>query len=229
MGKLGFSNNQLKIIAMISMTMDHVGVALFPEIEWLRIVGRLALPIYAYMIAEGCHHTKNMGRYFGSMALLATLCQLVYFFAMGSLYICILVTFSLSIALISLLKQAQQKSSFFWNLLLIIGVCGVFFLCEILPGRLPHTDYEIDYGFIGVMIPVCLYATKDKAGKSQVLLLALVCMSTIYGGVQWWSLLAAPLLLLYNGRRGKWRLKWFFYLFYPVHLIAIYGISLILK
>lgn len=228
MGKLGFSSNQLKIIAMISMTMDHVGVALFPHIEWLRIVGRLALPIYAFMIAEGCHHTRSMWRYFGSMALLATICQLVYFFAMGSVYMCILVTFSLSIALIGLLKKSQQTDSFFWTLLLILGVCGVFFLCQILPNRLPHTDFEIDYGFIGVMIPVCLYATRDKSGKMTVLLLSLVCMATIYGSVQWWGLLAAPLLLLYNGRRGKWRMKWFFYFFYPVHLVAIYGISLLM-
>lgn len=228
MGKLGFSNNQLKIIAMISMTLDHVGVALFPQIEWLRIVGRLALPIYAFMIAEGCRHTRSMWRYFGSMALLAILCQLVYFFAMESLYMCILVTFSLSIALIGLLKKSQQSDSFFWTILLILGVCGAFFLCEMLPGRLPHTDFEIDYGFIGVMIPVCLYATKDREGKMMVLLLSLVCMATIYGGVQWWGLLAVPLLLLYNGRRGKWRMKWFFYFFYPVHLVAIYGISLLM-
>lgn len=229
MERIGLTNNQLKVIAMVSMVLDHIGVALFPEVEWLRILGRLALPIYAFMIAEGCRHTKNMWRYFGSMAFLAAICQLVYFFAMGSLYMCILVTFSLSIALIGLLKQAQNNHAFFWTLLLMLGVCGAFFLCEILPGRLPHTDFQIDYGFLGVMIPVCVYATKDRAGKMTVMLLSFVCMATIYGGVQWWALLAVPLLLLYNGRRGKWKMKWFFYFFYPVHLVVIYGISLLLE
>ena len=50
--KVGLSNNQLKILAMIAMTLDHVGVYLFPQVLWLRIVGRLAFPIYAFMIAE---------------------------------------------------------------------------------------------------------------------------------------------------------------------------------
>ena len=43
--------------------------------------------------------------------------------------------------------------------------------------------------------------------------------------IQWWSLLAIPLLALYNGQRGRWKMKWFFYLFYPLHLVIIYGIS----
>ena len=62
---IGLNNNQLKIIALISMVLDHVGLALFPKIELFRILGRLALPIYAYMIAEGCAHTKNRKRYLG--------------------------------------------------------------------------------------------------------------------------------------------------------------------
>ena len=133
----------------------------------------------------------------------------------------ILVTFSLSILLTAILKQAQQKDSFLWTLLLILGVCGAFFLCEILPGRLAHSDFQIDYGFIGVMIPVCVYAAKDHAGKMTTMILGLVCMATVSGGFMWYSLLAIPLLLLYNGRRGKARLKWFFYLFYPIHLLVI--------
>ena len=98
--KLGFTNNQLKIIAMIAMLIDHIGAYLFPQVRWLRIIGRLAYPIFAYMIAEGCHHTKSRIRYFLQMAGLAAICQLVYYIAMGSLYQCILVTFSLSVVII---------------------------------------------------------------------------------------------------------------------------------
>ena len=62
--KFGLTNNQLKIIAMISMLIDHIGVAMFPNVMILRIIGRLAFPIFAYMIAEGCFYTKNKARYF---------------------------------------------------------------------------------------------------------------------------------------------------------------------
>ena len=93
----GLTGNQLKIIALISMTCDHVGLQLFPDVLFMRILGRLALPIYAYMIAEGCRYTRNRRKYLLRMASLAAVCQVVYFFAMGSLYQCILVTFSLAI------------------------------------------------------------------------------------------------------------------------------------
>lgn len=228
MKQFGLSNNQLKFIAMVTMAMDHIGIVLIPHVTWLRIAGRLAFPIYAFMIAEGCQHTRNMFRYFLSVFLMAVACQAVSYFVLGSLYMCILVTFSLSIFLIGLLKQAQKTNSFLWRILLLGGICGAFFLCRILPGMLPGTDFTIDYGFIGVMIPLCLYSAKEKSGKMTVLILVLTCLATIEGGLQWWSLLAAPLLLLYNGRRGKGNLKWFFYFFYPVHLAIIYGISLLM-
>ena len=57
------SGNQLKIIALVAMTWDHMGKQLFPQIGWLQIVGRLAFPIFAYMIAEGCAYTKNRKKY----------------------------------------------------------------------------------------------------------------------------------------------------------------------
>ena len=89
----GLTGNQLKIIAMLTMTCDHVGLQLLPQWGFLRILGRLALPIYAWMIAEGCRHTRSRKKYLLRLASLAALCQIVYFIAMGSLYMCILVTF----------------------------------------------------------------------------------------------------------------------------------------
>ena len=96
----GLTGNQLKILAMIAMTCDHVGLQLLPQYPILRLIGRLALPIYGYMVAEGCRQTRDRKNYLLRMAAMALLCQVVYFFAMGSLYQCILVTFSLSICLI---------------------------------------------------------------------------------------------------------------------------------
>lgn len=55
----GLNSNQLKLLALLTMTVDHIGVHLFPQYPILRIIGRLAFPIYAYCIAEGCVHTKT--------------------------------------------------------------------------------------------------------------------------------------------------------------------------
>ena len=107
----GLTGNQLKILAMIAMTCDHVGVQLFPQVWWLRLIGRLAMPVYAYMIAEGCRHTRDRKKYFLRLFGMGALCQAVYFVAMGSLYMCILITFSLSVILISLMDAVEQEKN----------------------------------------------------------------------------------------------------------------------
>lgn len=227
--KVRFSGNQLKLMAMVFMAIDHIGAYLFPHILWLRIVGRLAFPIYAYMIAEGCRHTRSMGRYFSTMAALAAVCQIVYFFAMDSLYMCILVTFSLSIGLIWLLQFAESRQQdLLSRVLVIFGIFTVYFLCDLLPDLLTGSDYQIDYGFIGVLVPVAIYGAKDKASKAVTCLLSLCCLAAFSSKLQWWSLLAVIPLLFYSGQRGKRNMKWFFYLFYPAHLLIIHGISLLL-
>ena len=63
MKKFGLSNNQLKILALLTMTVDHIGAYLFPRVMLLRIVGRIAYPIFAYMIGEGCRYTRNPKKY----------------------------------------------------------------------------------------------------------------------------------------------------------------------
>ena len=224
--KLGLSNNQLKILAMVSMTLDHVGVYLFPQVLWLRIVGRLAFPIYAFMIAEGCRHTRSPGRYLGCLAGLAAICQVVSYIATGSLYQCILVTFSLSVGLILLVRNARQKQTVLSWLWVGAATALAVFLCHGLPKLLPGTDYAIDYDFIGVMTPVLVYLC---AGKLPQLIALAACLAGLcFGNWEWqaFGLLAVPLIALYNGTRGKWKLKWFFYLFYPVHLALIYLVGM---
>ena len=215
------TSNQLKLLAMLTMTLDHIGVQMFPGVLWLRIVGRLAFPIYAYMIAEGCAHTRNRRKYLLQMAGLALLCQLVYFFAMGSLFQCILVTFTLSILLIYACDTGSRP-------LTALALLGVAFVTVALPRLLPGTDFAIDYGFFGVLVPVAAYLGKTHREKLLFTAGALVALAWSVGDIQWYSLAALFPLALYSGQRGKRRMKWLFYLYYPLHLAAIYGISLLL-
>ncbi len=220
----GLTGNQLKILALVTMTMDHVGMYLLPGVTVLRIFGRLSLPIYAYMIAEGCKHTRSMGRYLGRLATMASLCQVVYFIFMDSLYQCILVTFCLSVLLIWVLDRAWKKPGVCTVLTAVTGVCLCFAACEVLPSLLPHTDFQIDYGFIGVLLPVLVYFTRRKC---LFLALGLVLLSLTREATQWWSLAAVPLLMLYNGKRGTWNIGPLFYWYYPCHLAVLYGIKLL--
>ena len=227
MKQFGLSNNQLKLIALLTMTADHIGAYLFPRVLILRIIGRIAYPIFAYMIAEGCFYTRRPGRYIGSMAALAVVCQVVYFFFAGSLYMYIPVTFSLSIGLIFLLKWVREKPKGARIALFLLAVLAVFGVTEILPVLLWRVDFGVDYGFVGVMLPVMVYLGKNRWQKLTLAAVMLLLLAWVTNWVQYYGLLALPFLALYNGQRGKWKLKWLFYIYYPAHLAAIYLIGLL--
>ena len=223
----GMNGNQLKIVALLAMTCDHVGKQLFPQVEILQIFGRLAFPIFAYMIAEGCVHTKSKKKYFFSMFGLALLCQIAYFFAMGSLYQCVLVTFSMSILLIYLLDNARKKRKVLGYLGFGLGLVTVAIICIMFPWILIGTDFAIDYGILGVLLPVGIYIGRNRKEKRAIMVLILALLGVKYGGVQWYGLLAPCLLATYNGKRGKLKMKHLFYIYYPLHLLGIYLLGLI--
>ena len=100
------------------------------------------------------------------------------------------------------------------------------YLCAFL--RIPGTGYAIDYGFIGVMLPVLAYLGNRKTQKILLTALATLLLAWSFGGIQWYCLLSLPLLALYNGQRGKPGIKNFFYLYYPAHLVIIYLLSLVI-
>lgn len=218
----GLSGNQLKLIAMLTMTLDHIGLYLLPQVQWLRILGRLSLPIYAYMIAEGCRYTHSRKGYFARIAFLAAICQVVYFLAMGSLYQCILVTFCLSIGMIFCLDAMRRSNTWISRGLFVLAVWGVGFVCEILPALLPGTDFAVDYGFFGALLPVLVYWGKDRNQKVLLLGGGLALLALDLGGIQWCALGALSLLLCYTGQKGRHSLGMVFYLYYPVHLVVIY-------
>ena len=218
------SGNALKLLAALFMTADHVGLMFFPRVEVLRIVGRLAYPIFAYMIAEGCKYTRDRKRYFLMLFGLATACQIVYFLFDGSMYLSILFTFSLSILTVYALDALKRSPGARTALVFCATVAIVYVLNRLL---------TIDYGFWGCMVPV--FASLPTATKydrlplrALALGLGLLPLAMDFGGIQYFSLLALPLLLLYSGQRGKTNMKYFFYIFYPVHLAVLQGIQMLL-
>ena len=229
------SSSALKLLACGFMLVDHVGVRLFPDILVLRIIGRLAFPIFAFFIAEGCRYTRNRLKHFLSVFLLGALCELVYIIYMGGWYGNILLTFSVSILLIYFLQWCRKKKSgmAFAAFAMILGSLAVV------------TRYvNFDYGFTGIIAPLFAAWPGDRSNETEELkppsptktkkllyfaygIMLTACESPM-GWVQLLALLTIPLLALYSGKPGKYKLKYFFYIFYPVHLLLREAAALIL-
>lgn len=214
-----FTGNMLKIIALICMTFDHVGKEFFPNLLWMQIIGRIAFPVFSFMIAEGCRYTKNRKRYLLILGIMALVLQIIYYIFEKSLYMCIFVTFTLSVSLIyafdSFRKDKKLKN-------FVVALCvlyGIFYLTKILPQT---TTFWVDYGFFGTLLPVVIYFCNKKSIKLTLFTLMLLLISLDLGGIQIYSLLSLPLIMLYNGKRGSLNLKYLFYVYYPLHLAAIY-------
>lgn len=211
------------------MTLDHLGLILAPEISVLRILGRLAFPIFAWMIAEGCAHTRNIRRYFSRIFFLAAFCQGIYLLTTGDWYMGILCTFSLSILLTCGYQELEKKNSFAGPAFILLLLL-TFLLTVILPVFFRRYGFAFDYGFFGALLPLVLYFfRKNRRHRLLAFALMLFLISLDFGGIQYYSLIAVLLFFFYNEKPGKVRLKYFFYLYYPLHLALLEGIFIILR
>ncbi|MBQ8410062.1 MAG: hypothetical protein IJY39_14490 [Clostridia bacterium] len=234
------SGNALKFIAAAAMVCDHVGVILFPNVLFLRVIGRLAFPIFAFMISEGAKHTRNKLRYLLTMAGFALVIQAGYFIYSRSLEMSVMVTFTLSLCAIlalDLFKRALFRDDLPQKLL-----TGALFVSVIIAISMIDKLVDLDYGFAGCMLPVfasLFVAPKDCPCETmrrldcmpiRVLTTAvgLLLLAAGSNGIQYWSFLSLPLLLLYSEKRGKLKTKYFFYIFYPLHLVILECASLLI-
>ncbi len=237
------TSNQLKTVACITMAIDHVGFLLFPNIIILRYIGRIALPLFAYFIAEGCLHTRSKTKYFLQIFAMAIACQLFYIGesiiggGIYSVYLNILFTFSLSIVVCSAylrlaetVREKNKKRLAKDIALFAAALCLSVFCCTGLSWvfGIPVT---IDYSMAGVLLPLSALIFTDKKKRfiafsiGTVLYCLFWCFDRPY---VWFALLALPLIALYNGKRGSRKMKWVFYFFYPLHFAVIYVIDLII-
>ncbi|MCC8169065.1 MAG: conjugal transfer protein TraX [Oscillospiraceae bacterium] len=224
----GFTQNQLKVIAAFFMAADHVGAELFPQLDILRIIGRLSFPIFAFFIYEGCKYTHSKPKYLARIFLLGLLCMAVYYIYEGEIYGNILITMSLSICVIYALQffksQIYGGNKILGTAAVIVCICGAAVVCSLV---------YIDYGICGVLLPAFAEAFDGCSSRNKHMPLlgfavGLFLLSWQWGGNQYISLLSLPLIAAYNGERGKRKMKYFFYWFYPVHLAVIGAVSMIM-
>lgn len=214
----------LKLLACATMLIDHIGAAFYPSLMWLRVIGRLAFPIYCFLLAQGAAHTKSPARYGIRLLLGAALSELPFDLLFSARLDWQHQSVMLTLLLGFLALMCMQKCSF-WALKPLIA------LPFALAAELLHTDY----GGMGVLMIAMFALTEDLPWKSlvRVLCLLLICANiptatVLFGdlrvSVQLFAAAAMVPICLYSGRkRGNSRAaQTAFYLFYPVHLLALY-------
>lgn len=214
------------------MLLDHVGYFLFPTVTALRIVGRLAFPIFAFCVAEGCRHSKSRFKYWLRILICALIFQAIAVFseagfrlptsfgAVFSLPFNIFGSFAVAIPLCVLFNKLKTMK-FGGFLLFMLSVFAVYVLSRYV---------EFDYGFVGMLVPLSAFVFTEKWSKFLCFSLALLALSATSGwNVQYYSLLSVLILSLYGGHYGSKKYKWWFYVFYPVHLILIYAVDFLIK
>lgn len=237
------SSSTLKLIGCILMAIDHIGYHLFPDILILRIIGRLSMPIFAFLIAEGCHYTKNKLKHFLLIFISGIIFLLGVWIFDGSWFGNIFLQFSISILyiyLIDLLKKFIFKGK---HKILKLILSVIVFVIALIPATYLFKVFKFDYDFFVTLLPVIvsMLYLKDYSNHKIIKyidnlyvklivsagILVLICSNTnYYHPIQWHALLALPLLLLYNEEVGCKKLKYFFYLFYPAHIAIIMAIKI---
>lgn len=225
----------IKIIAMISMTLDHGAFHLMePSLTYdvLRASGRMAMPLFCFLIAEGYYHTHSIKDYLKRVtgfALLIEVFFVVIYLTTGEHYLLsvnIILTLASGLVALALLKSDKRVFQILGILLIVVVNFTTF-----------------DYGVYGVLLIVGFGLIHDKEKlifRQSILLLTLNFLFIIlvpylnidflisFSPIQWFSLLALIPIVLYNGKEGK-KLQLFFYIYYPMHLAVIVGIAYLLK
>lgn len=225
----GLNSNQLKLIAIIAMTIDHLTWTLYPgysRLWWvmlLHVIGRLTAPIMWFFIAEGYHYTRNMKKYAVRLFVLAVISHFAYNFCFGipfvpfktSVFNQTGVVWSLAWGLVLLCVNDSQKLKQWHKVCLILLVCLITF--------------PSDWSCIASMAILFIGSYRGDFKKQMRWMMLwsfvyaavyFVFIDKAYAFIQLFTCLSIPLLRLYNGERGTWKgMGKLFYAYYPAHLV----------
>ena len=220
----GINAFTLKIIAIVAMTIDHVGALLYPDALWLRVIGRLAMPIMTFLIVEGYHNTRNLKRYLLRLLIFALIAQPFYRLAFPH-GLNVLFDLLAGLCLIWLADRIRLP----WVaclLIIMVSIIGV--------------AIELDWWHLGLLLIFIFHKTRGRFKYTLSAVSALLVVNffvfaivsaytgnysyVIINAINLGSILAFPILFLYNGLRG-FDYRYFFYTYYPIHLLILCGIK----
>lgn len=207
------SYSGLKLIALLTMLTDHIGITY--DLELFRMIGRLSFPIYAFLIVNGFNYSKNIKRYLSRLLLFAVISEIPFqLFKYNHINLSagnVFFTLSLGLIAINWLNRCKNK---------ILKFSGVFLICicsELLCS---------DYGFRGILLVVIFYLFRNRRLMQFIFMSLLWIGSYRLNGI--FGLISLVFIWIYNPRKHIKRKisKYFFYWFYPVHLLVLYLFSL---
>lgn len=194
------------------MALDHTGAVLYPSQIWLRCLGRIAFPIFCFLIVEGFFHTHDVRRYMGRLGVFALISEIPYDLAFRGVPLeyahqNVFFTLLIGIGMMVLLERNRE-----WPVKAVILLLAMWLAVLI----------RSDYNFRGVLLIFVFYIFHESRWLAVT---AGGFWNFLYQGViQKYGVLSVLPLALYNGERGR-KMKYFFYIFYPAHLLLLYGIS----
>lgn len=226
----------LKLIACFSMLFDHIGYLIFKSASFFNYIGRLAFPIFAFQITEGYLHTKNLKKYMLRLLVFAIISQ-IPFMIFNKLFldrVAVNVMFTLLFGLgaIVIFDKFNKFLGIFYTII-------IAFFAE---------KCHFDYGAYGISIIMIFYIFKDNSLLKMIAFLIATFIKyatillpyslptifniiTTFNPIVFYAIctgLSIIPILLYNGQKGK-DIKYFLYLFYPIHLLILSELYIICK
>lgn len=217
----------LRLIALLCMVIDHAGLALFPNIGAFRCVGRLAFPLYCFLLTQGFVHTRDLRAYARRLTLFAILSEIPFdlmIFGRAASGVEQNVLFSLLFGLLSLYCARTLRRRPVYAAMSALLLCMTAMIAR------------VSFGWLSIALCLCFYHFRESRSSMAVLSAAILLLYTLSlhlsGVTRSWvlvslcALFSIPLLLLYNKKRGLRAplLTFLFYAAYPLHLIALVAI-----
>lgn len=240
----------LKMIAIVSMLIDHLTVVIIPGNNWVylagRLIGRMAFPIFVFLLIEGFYNTSNVKKYLMRLGVFALISELPFdlafynstyavdggairvdfpkMFTDGQTFKLVIgrfmndqnIFFTLFLGLLVILLMSMIEKKYSKNMLYVNILNAVVTLAFSIIAAFLRTDYN----YRGILLIVAFYLFR---GSNILLLISLFLLSG--NVVQAFSALAIIPIAIYNGKKGK-NIKYFFYVFYPAHLFLLFILQL---
>lgn len=209
------SGSALKVIAVVSMTIDHIAYYILDQqlgmgdtwlYETMRCIGRFAFPIFAFLIIEGYHHTRYVGRYMAALLVTAIVAEIPWQLLGNEGSHNVVFTLLLGLVVVFLIDHIHDA---LWLMLMETALFSAI-----------ATMLNTDYTWHGICLMVVFYLFSKHRGLTLLFGFPLLMEYGILG-----SAIGLAIPLMYSGRRGfvrgRW-MKYLFYIYYPLHLMIIF-------